>query len=232
MSFFPQIWQHWFHSLESLVEYSKSKQRAFDYGRSCARTIRNRIRIRPRNVSDEPQRRKCDWIILFGRPIDKIRGFRCLFPPIVLKGSVWKSLSFFLLNKWSFFADFGLGLVASLNRFLDFVIESSRFLAKIAKRIESSGIYSRNRPQDSHLQRLIRKRVSNCTFQANMIYVNARPSKGPYAQGADASFLPRSWAGTPLWRPSSPASWACCAWWASSWSRPLSKVERPRGYIK
>jgi hypothetical protein len=45
-----------------------------------------------------------------------------------------------------FFADFGLGFVASLNQFLDFLLESSHSLAKIAKRIESSGIDSRNRP--------------------------------------------------------------------------------------
>jgi hypothetical protein len=42
--------------------------------------------------------------------------------------------------------------VASLNQFLDFLLESSRSPAKIAKRIESSGINSRNRPSTTALQ--------------------------------------------------------------------------------
>jgi hypothetical protein len=45
----------------------------------------------------------------------------------------------------------GLGLVASLNRFLDVLLESSRSPAKIVKRIESSGINSRNRPSTNLL---------------------------------------------------------------------------------
>jgi hypothetical protein len=39
------------------------------------------------------------------------------------------------LERLGFFAHFGLGLVASLNRFLDILLESSRSPAKITKRI-------------------------------------------------------------------------------------------------
>jgi hypothetical protein len=52
----------------------------------------------------------------------------------------------FWFKRLGFFALFVLGLVASLNRFLDLKLESSRSPTKIAKRIESSGIDSRNRP--------------------------------------------------------------------------------------
>jgi hypothetical protein len=56
----------------------------------------------------------------------------------------------------TFLAYFCLGLVASLNRFLDFLLESSSFPVKIAKRIESSGIDSGNRPSTTpHMNTLI-----------------------------------------------------------------------------
>jgi hypothetical protein len=51
--------------------------------------------------------------MLFDHLTDKIRVFLCFSTNFGLKGSV-------------FFAHFGLGVVASLNRFLDILLESSR----------------------------------------------------------------------------------------------------------
>jgi hypothetical protein len=48
-----------------------------------------------------------------------------------------------------FFADSGNGIVTFLNRFFDFWFESSRYPAKIAKRIESLRIDPQNRPNTS-----------------------------------------------------------------------------------
>jgi hypothetical protein len=55
---------------------------------------------------------------LFGRPTDKIRVLRCFFCQ-------------FWFGRLLFLAHPGLGLVASLNRFLDVLLESSRSPAKI-----------------------------------------------------------------------------------------------------
>jgi hypothetical protein len=62
--------------------------------------------------------------------------------------------------------------VASLNRFLDLKLESSPSPTKIAKRIESSGIHSRNRPSTRLSRRLLDLLlVGLCYYQVSALTI-------------------------------------------------------------